>query len=291
MALRRLLREPLAHFLALGALLYAVWLVAGDAPDRSNEIVVSPGEIESLTEGFRRTWQRPPTETELRGLVEERVKEEVFFREAKAMGLDQDDQVIRRRMRQKLEFLTEDLASQAEPTREELQAYLDAHVEAFRQDDRVSFTQVYLSPARRGPGARDEAERLREQLTRGGGSDAPWELGDPLLLGYEFESLSEREVVQLFGQQFAAALSSVPVGEWAGPVESGYGLHLVFVSDRQEGTMPALSEVEDAVRREVVAERRAQVNDDIYVRMREGYSVTVEWPEWTGLEAAPAGSP
>lgn len=291
MTLRKLAREPLVHFLALGALLFAIGAIAGNDAGRSAEIVVTPGEVESLIEGFRRTWQRPPTETELRGLVEERIKEEVYFREAQAMGLDQDDAIIRRRMRQKLEFLTKDLAMQAEPTREELQRYLDEHPEKFRRDSRVSFGQIYLSIDRRGPaGARAEAERLLEQLERRGGSADPSQLGDPLMLGYEFESISDREVARLFGREFAAALAETEIDAWAGPVESSYGLHLVFAHEREPGRVPTLDEVAEAVRREVLAERSDQANEEIYARMRERYAVTIEWPEWTGLDSVDAAS-
>ncbi|UCF20651.1 MAG: peptidyl-prolyl cis-trans isomerase [Gemmatimonadota bacterium] len=281
------MREPLVHFLALGALLFLIGAIARGDVDRTDEILVGPGDVEQLVEGFRRTWQRPPTQAELQGLVEERIKEEVFFREALAMGLDQEDAIIRRRLRQKLEFLTEDLAMQAEPTEAELQEYLDGHSDAFRSDDRLTFSQIYLSTDRRGAeGARQEAERLLEELAGVQRDVDTSALGDPLMLGHRFEAISEREVGRLFGDRLAAALKDVEPGAWTGPLESGFGLHLVFVADREEGRVPPLAEIAAAVRREVLAERREQVNEQIYRRMLERYSVTVEWPEWTGPDSS-----
>lgn len=284
MRFRLLLREPLVHFLALGALLFVIGAAAGDDGPRANEIVVTPGEIESLVEGFRRTWQRPPTQAELEGLVDERVKEEVFFREAQAMGLDQGDAIIRRRLRQKLEFMTEDLATQAEPSEAELQKYLEDHADRFRRDDRLSFAQIYVSADRRGrEGALREAERLLAELASHGATVDPGSLGDRLMLGQRFDSITEWEVGSLFGGRFAEALRGVEPGAWAGPFESGYGLHLVYVEARQPSEIPALAEVAEVVRRELLNERRERVNAEVYGRMLERYAVVVEWPEWTGL--------
>ena len=291
MTLRSFLREPLVHFLALGAGLFAIGSISGTDPGPgSTEIIVAQGKIEQLAEGFRRTWQRPPTERELSGLVDDHIKEEVFYREALAMGLEQDDVVIRRRLRQKMEFFTQDLARAADPTETELEQYLDANPDRFRRDGRVSFTQIYFNADRRGKAVMRDAQQLLDEVRgRGPAIDAA-SLGDPIMLGAEFEDLPEREVASLFGRAFAAGVMTSAAGEWTGPIESGYGLHLVLVRGRSEGSVPPLAEVADEVRREVLAGRQRTLNKEVYERLRERYAVTVDWPAWARPDTSEAAS-
>lgn len=277
--MRSLLREPLVHFLVLGALLFVVGVFVRDGGPSSTDILVTEGQIEQLAERFRGTWQRPPTEAELRGLVQDHVREEIYYREALAMGLDQEDAVIRRRLRQKMEFFSQDLALQADPTQEELAQYLADHPGAFRTDGRLRFAQVFVNADRRGESAPSDAAEILAALRRQGAQANPDAFGDRLMLGTIFDR-SDREVASLFGNDFAAGLAEAPVGEWSGPIPSGFGLHLVFVVERQEGAIPPLERVADAVRREVLAERQRTLNDEVYERFRERYEVRVAWPTW-----------
>jgi hypothetical protein len=283
--MRSLLREPLVHFLVLGALLFGVGVFVRDDGPSSSDILVTEGQIEQLAERFRRTWQRPPTADELRGLVQDHVREEIYYREALAMGLDQEDAVIRRRLRQKMEFFSQDLALQADPTEEELAQYLAQHPEQFRTDGRIRFAQVFVNADRRGDAAADDAERILGRLrSRGVGAD-PNAFGDPLMLGATFDR-SDRDVASLFGFEFVDGLADTPVGEWTGPITSGFGLHLVLVYEREEGTIPPLERVADAVRREVLAERQRTLNEEVYARFLERYDVRVVWPEGVQANAA-----
>ena len=163
----KLLREPLVHFLLLGAVLFGVFALLGDrGSERAGHIVVTPGHLEHLLVSFTRTWQRPPTAQELAGLIDDYIREEVLYREAVAMGLDRDDTIVRRRLRQKLEFLTEETAAMAAPSDEELQTFLQQHLDAFRVEPRLAFRHVYLRRDRRGDAANAEARHLLTQLTR-----------------------------------------------------------------------------------------------------------------------------
>ncbi len=277
----KLLREPLIHFLALGAALFLLYkIVAAPVGDRSDRIVVTSGHIERLVEGWARTWQRPPTRKELEGLIEDHIREEILYREALAMGLDRDDTIIRRRLRQKMEFLIEDLDAQANPSDEELQAFLDKNPDAFRVAPRVTFSHIYLNRDRRGESATRDAKHLLARLEAADGRLDAAALGDPLLLPHDYESLPEDEVAKLFGREFAARLTELPADRWTGPVESGYGLHLVLVRERTEGRVPKLTEVRDAVRREWLAVRRHEANEALHQRLRVRYTVIVERPEW-----------
>ena len=271
----RLLKEPLLHFLVLGAALFGLFnLVNQKEAEQSAKIVVSAKHIENLSRGFASTWRRLPGTDELRGLIEEHIREEISYREAKALGLDLDDTVIRRRLRQKLEFVTEDMAS-VEPTDEQLSAYLTSNVERFKSDDRLTFTHVFLS-ATRPDGLGKDAESIAATL--GGslaGKDVA-ELGDNFLLGHEFRNLARRDVAGTFGEPFAEKISKLEQGRWQGPVASNYGLHFVRISEKTQGGLITLDAVRAAVRREWMNERRVQAENDLYRTLRERYQIVVE---------------
>ena len=279
--LQRILREPLLHFLVLGAGLFVLYGVVGElADERSDRIVVTEAKIGNLAELFERTWRRPPTPAELDGLIEDHLKEEIFYREALALGLDRDDTVIRRQLRLKMQFISEDVTQLAEPAEAELRTFLAGHAERFRAPWQVSFAQVYLSPDRRGQDAWTDAERMLRALNTG--RSDPAEAGDPFLLEQDYRGLAAQDVERLFGQAFAARVAELPVGRWAGPVESGYGLHLVFVHERTPARLPDLDEIRDAVTREWRAARREEANRAFYEALRARYEVTVERPRLAG---------
>jgi hypothetical protein len=273
----QLLREPLVHFLLLGTVLFGVFALVGDrGRARTGHIVVTPGHIEHLTVGFTRTWQRPPTTQELAGLIDDYIREEVLYREAVAMGLDRDDTIVRRRLRQKLEFLTEETVETAAPAEAELQTFLQQHPDAFRVEPRLAFQHVYLSRTRRGDAMDTEARQLLAQLRTSDATTDTAALGDPFLLPSEFALSSRSEIARLFGDVFATQLQDLEPRRWAGPIESGYGLHLVYVRERVDGRVPALAEVRQAVQRAWLAARRQAVNEQFYQRLRARYTVVVE---------------
>ena len=281
-------REPLLHFLLLGAALFLLYHVLnrGEPSAASREIVVTEARVEALAENFAKTWMRPPTAEELQALVDDYVAEEVFYREAVAMGLDRDDTVIRRRLRQKMEFISEDVASSVQPTDEQLQAYLKQHAEKFAQPPRFTFQQVFLSGERRGAAVRRDAERILAELQAGRGTANPQQLGDPTLLPPGMESATPQDMENTFGSDFAAAVGKAPVGQWTGPVQSGYGLHLVRVERREAGTAPALAEIRPLVLREWESEQRKKTNTAFLAQLRSKYAVRVEGPFGEALKQA-----
>jgi hypothetical protein len=276
---RKLLREPLLHFLLLGVLIFAVFKFVSSETSQPGKILITQGRIESLETAFSRTWRRSPTASELEGLIRDYIREEVFAREAIALGLDKDDTIIRRRLRQKLEFVSEDVTAHAEPTDEQLRAYLKEHPDAFRADRRFTFSQVYLDPQRRGANLDRDAAQMLAQL-RGSRSKADIAaLGDSLMLENEFKALPASEAVKQFGEKFAAKLGEMRAGQWQGPIESGFGVHLVLISERTDGSLPALEDVRAAVRREWTNARRMEANEKFYQILLQRYVVTIERPE------------
>jgi hypothetical protein len=245
--------------------------------------VITEAKIGDLAGLFERTWRRPPTPAELDGLIEDHVKEEIFYREALALGLDRDDAVIRRQLRLKMQFVSEDFAPQTQPTEDELRAFLAEHADRFRSPSRISFTQVYLSPDRRGEDAWGDAERVLVALDAG--ESDPADAGDPFLLEQDYRELTAPDAERLFGGAFAAQVADLPVGRWAGPIESGYGLHLVLVHERAPARLPELDEVRDVVTREWHAARREEANRAFYEALRARYEVTFDRPRSAGERA------
>lgn len=275
--MNKLVKDPLLHFLLIGALLFLVFgLFKRPAGIDEKRIVITLGDIESLRANFVRTWQRPPTEDELSGLIEESVLEEMAYREAIAMGLDQEDSVIRRRLRMKLELIMEDIAGLAEPTDEKLAAYLAEHRDAFHQEPLVSFKQVYLNSDRRGGSAEKAALEILARLTAAGPDADPDSYGDPNMLPKELPHYSITDIGRLFGDDFSNQLLEVEPGKWIGPVRSSYGMHLVYVRERIPGRDPELDEVRKEVEREWTARQRREFKDEMYKKLRERYTVTVE---------------
>jgi len=274
--LRALLKEPLVHFLVLGLIIFAVY----HALNRSNEqepdkIVVTQARIEQLAGLFAKTWQRPPTAAELKGLIDDYVKEEILYREALALGLDNDDTVIRRRLRQKMEFLSDTVIGALNPTDDELETYLKYNMSKFELDPQIAFEQVFLNPERRGDQIEEDAASILEALNSNASADAA-KLGDATLLPLELDLTSATRISQTFGPQFAKAIDQLTPGAWGGPIKSTFGTHLVRVNKREPGRVPALSEARAAVKREWATEQRKKLEDKRFAELLKRYDVSIE---------------
>ena len=213
-------------------------LVTRHKTDKPGEIVVTQASIENLVTGFTRTWQRPPTEEELQGLVRDYIREEAAYREALALGLDRDDMIVRRRLRQKLEFVSDDLATRTEPSDAELQSFLQAHRESFQTEPLFSFRQIYFNPQLHGENLHRDVARVLDDLQHSGSRAQKTDLGDPFLLQQSFDDVPLADLKKTFGEHFASAISALPVGSWQGPIESGYGVHLVYVAKHTDSRLP-----------------------------------------------------
>ena len=286
----RWLKEPLFHFLLIGAGLFMLygWQSDEDATGL-DQIIFTEAKIDQLINLWERKWQRLPTQRELQGLIEQQIREEVLYREALAIGLDKNDQVVRRRMSQKMEFISNDLASLAEPDDEQLQTYLDEHAEKFSIPRRISYSQIYLNVSQRGEQIYAEAEKLLEELSESAVDIDISMLGDSFMGGYNFNDETDYGVSRIFGQAFTQQIFKLPVGKWAGPVESGYGLHLVRVDSRTDSRLRSLDQVRDKVRVEWVAEQQRNTNDMLYSELRKRYEIIIEGPSAKPLNTDNSG--
>jgi hypothetical protein len=275
--MKKLLREPLGHFLLLGAAIFLAYsLVSKGASEAPGTIVITQGQLASMVETFALTWQRQPTSDEVKGLVLDRVREEVYYREAIALGLDKDDTIIRRRLRQKFEFVTDDIGARAQPTDDELNAYLRSHPDKFSTEQKFTFRQLYLDPKKHGENIARDAAQLLAKLNQTAADTNIAAMGDPFLLEYNFIAVPASEVAKQFGEKFTTTLEGLSHGQWEGPVESAYGVHLVSVSERTNSSTPMLADVREAVQREWNNAARLKANETFYGELLKRYTVTIE---------------
>ena len=271
-----LLREPLFQFLALGAALFGLFhLVDSKKAETPERIVISSARIANLADGFARTWQRPPGTEELQGLVDDYIRDEVFYREGRAAGLDRDDVIIRRRVRQKMEFFAED-ASVPQSSEAQLAAYLEANPERFKTEDHFTFRQIFLNATRHAGTIDDDSKQVADALAQAP-ADATT-LGDPFLLGEEFHAVSQNDVASIFGDGFAKRISVMEPRRWQGPIPSSFGQHFVYISERIQGSLPPLDAIRPAVLREWSNARRLEAEQKLYASLRQRYEIVVEMP-------------
>jgi parvulin-like peptidyl-prolyl isomerase len=274
--MKRFFREPLVHFLLIGATLFIVagFTSPGRTPASSKEIRLTHDELSQLALLFRAQWRREPTAEEFGRLVDTKVQAEILYREALALGLDKDDEMVKRRMAQKMQFLAEDVAAAREPTPAELRSWFESRGATFAQPPRLSFRHLYLSPDRRGARARDDAVHALAQLA-GQPVDAKIApaLADPFMFQEYYRDRAPDYIGKEFGPQFAVAVAKLAPGTWQGPIASGYGWHLVFVDTVIAGRVPDFEEVEADVKTAWLAERKALAWEKTYRDLRAKYVV------------------
>ncbi|HEV7402176.1 MAG TPA: peptidylprolyl isomerase [Chthoniobacteraceae bacterium] len=274
--MKKLLKEPLLHFLALGAVIFALhaWREARrPAAHAEARIEVTAAVIERLRAAFERQFGKSPDEAEMRGQVTAHIREEVYCREALALGLDRDDMLVRRRLAQKMEFLTGDLAGAAEPVETDVVAFFDKNAARYAKAGRVSFRHVYFSKEKHGAGTEASAVEALAALLKGTSDET---LGNPFLHGYVFAEREPSDVVAAFGADFASRLAALPEGVWSGPVASTYGMHLVRIEGREQPRAVQFAEVRETVLRDFRDEQRNAVNRAVFDRLRERYQVAVD---------------
>jgi len=273
---QKFLREPLLHFLLIGAALFLFYNMQNEGSIDNNRIIIDEAKINHLVALWKKKRQRPPTQTELEGMIQQQVREEVMVREALAMGLEKNDSIIRRRLAQKVEFITSDLAALAEPSKTELSNYLSTHSEQFSLPARIDFVQVFINPEKRGIDTDDYANSVLNKLTQAGENNDITTLGDSLMLDQQHAQMTEHDVSRLFGKEFASKLFTLSVGSWHGPIQSGYGLHLVRIGNKAKAQLPELNAVREKVRVEWQAQQRRDMDKVFYESLRQRYEIAIE---------------
>jgi hypothetical protein len=274
-----LFKEPLIQFLLIGACIYGAYALFAppEESDLDTTVVVDANRINGFVAQWSSRWNRPPTKEELDGLVNSYVREEILYRQAVAMGLDEDDPVTRRRMAQRLEFLTSDLALVVEPEEAELERYFQDNIDQFRAPNLISFIQVYFDPDARGDSTLDDANEALEALKTAGVPDpGSLQAGDSFMLPGYFASATELEVRKRLGGGFTESLIELEPGVWHGPVLSGFGVHLVYVFEKLQAPAPDLADVRPQVLEAWQREQMDTFNKKFYEGLKDRYTVIVE---------------
>jgi peptidyl-prolyl cis-trans isomerase C len=275
--LRAALREPLLHFVVIGAVLFAVTALREQSSGQS-EIRITAGEVEQLAKFWETQAQRRPTTEEMQALIDERIDEEVLAREAVQLGLDRDDVIIRRRLAQKMAFVSDDLAAVAEPSEAELREFFAANRESYAAPDLYALRHVYFNPDRHT--ALDAAaQRALQRLKRGVNPD---EVGDPFMLPRELADVSRDDIQRDFGSMFADAVSGSAPGTWSGPVRSPFGVHLVKLESHTPRSVPNFEDVRERVRAAYLQQQQRQGNAALRAKLREQYKIVIETAEGGG---------
>jgi peptidyl-prolyl cis-trans isomerase C len=279
--MKRLLREPLLHFLLIGGTLFAVHAAINrvrPASVSSARIEITEGDTDQLRRAWQMQWKRPPTTDELDGLIAGEVRERILSREAMALGLDQDDTIVRRRLAQKLEFLLHDVATLREPTEDELATYFAKNRTNYIVPARLTVSHIYFSATDR-TGAEEDAKSVLHRLREGYAEGSAAALGDPSLLNVELQDKPLPEIEQTFGREFSAAVDALATGEWQGPVRSTYGWHLVRVTTRKDASVPTLPEVREKVRKDLAEGLRRKANEEVFELLKSRYVIVVHGRE------------
>jgi len=271
----KFLREPFLHFFILGAFFFGLYEVVNPtifAP--KNQITIEAGRVISLIENFDKKWNRTPTDSELVGLVDNYILEEIYYRKALEFGLDKNDVLIRRRLRQKMEFLTSSIAAQLQPSDEELIEYYKKNSQKYSKENSYSFEQVYINRDR----SSDDLSKIIEQIqiSLADGLEIKGDLSPvPLVV----ENMSKHQVIRIFGKRFSEQLDDLPSNQWIGPVESGLGIHFIFLENLELGLLQEFEEIQEQVKQDWVFEKSKETLRAAQQGLKDEYIITINWPE------------
>lgn len=265
-------RQPLVHFLVAGAAIFALNELRDPAETSgNNRVVVTVAAVERMAGLWQKTWGRPPSEAELQALVRDHIKEEIYYREALKLGLDVNDTVIRRRLRQKMEFLTNTDAETINPDATTLLAFYEENADRYRKSPLFDFEQIYFSG--------DDDDRIARALEALRSKADPRSLGDAIGLPPAMTRADEAGIARIFGSEFYAGLQALAPNAWSGPVTSGFGRHLVRITRKDPARRLTLEEARKTVENDWRAQERAASLDRAFQELRAGYEVEIEAPE------------
>ena len=268
------IKEPLLHFLLLGGILFFIYNIKNENTQNTKSIVISNAEIEHLKSLWTKTRQRVPTQGELQALIDHEIREKIMYQEALALGLDQGDSFVRRRLAQKMEFFSSDIAELADPSEEELLQYMLTHKEMFKSPGKISFTQIYIDPTKHKQ--KTYTKTLLKTLQDKDKEVDTSSLTDSNMFRQAYTMESEYSLKKVFGKSFVKELFALPVQTWQGPITSEYGDHLVYITSLTPSRQEPLSVVHDKVVMEYKAQKRKEMDKVFYGNLRKGYEITVE---------------
>lgn len=272
--MKKFLKEPFLHFLCIGVGLFILYSLVNKEIEDKSTIVINDFDISNLMSTWEMQWKRQPTPKELQNLIGLNIKQEVFYQEALKMNLDHNDEIIKRRLAQKMQFLSKDIASILKPTEEDLEVYLKANKEKYLTPFKYSLYQIIFSPDNREKPFED-ALRVLNQFSNAS-FDEMKAKGDNLPFSYEFENVNADELALQFGPRFPKALLNQKTNKWIGPVPSGFGAHLVFITQITQPELPKLKDIKKQVTRDFEYDYQKELDESIYKELKKQYDIRIE---------------
>lgn len=273
--LQRFLREPLLHFIVIGGLFFLIYTAVNDAIGNSSDVIlITPERIGQIAAEYNGVWNRMPTDEELDSLIKEEVRSEVYYRDALALGLDKNDAIVRRRLRQKMEFLTDTGVYLQEPAAGELETYYAANKQVYRSEPRLAFEQIYLGES---PSKETVSQTMKKLLSKP--AMDPSTLGQRTVLPAQLKLSQPNAIDSVFGKGFYSQIAELAPGEWAGPVTSAYGTHLIRTLDGQSARMPPLEDIRDAVLKDWKSAKANENREQDYAKRLNRYIVEISRSE------------
>ncbi len=272
--MKKLLKEPLLHFVLIGAVFFLLYSWVGTDQTEKGHITIDESDLDEIVSKFDMQWKRAPTEAELIAIVAKRVEEEVFYQEALLMNLDHNDEIIKRRLSQKMQSLSNDIASVIEPTDKELQAHYKNHSDRYMQEASFTLYQVFFSPDKRNNWRKD-AELALPSIQQMNMEDA-LQIGDAIALPKVFKNTTEFHIERQMGSSFTQALKAIETGSWSGPIESGYGAHLVYIESKEEEKVAPFATVKKQVLEDLNFDKQQEVQSQVYKSLEKKYTIEID---------------
>ncbi len=273
--MKKLIKDPLLHFLIIGLILFLVYGFVNNETVNREDIIIDNNDIESLTAKWEMQWKRPPTQEELGNLILQNIKQEVFYQEALKMNLDHNDEIIKRRLSQKMEFLSNDLATLYEPNDDELLTYFQKNSEKYMLPYSYSLYQVvFTNDNHENPNSVIESILAESKNLSFEGMKTK---GDNLPFQYHYIKTNSDELASQLGSVFAEGLENLELNKWVGPVSSGFGNHIVYITNREKPILPELNTVQEIVLRDYQYDKQKEVNELIFKNLKKNYTITFDF--------------
>lgn len=272
--MKKFLKEPFLHFIIIGAALFLVYGLVNDKTNSKNTIIINDFDVSSIISKWEMQWKRAPTEKELQSLINQNIKQEIFYQEALKMNLDHNDEIIKRRLAQKMQFLSNDIAAMIEPSEKELKEYYKQHSNKYVESANYTLYQITFSPDKRKDNYKAALEALNQNPKAS--FDEMRDKGDILPFNYYFEHVNANELGLQLGSKFSEALAKQEINKWVGPVQSGFGYHLIYITNKETPKLPPLEKVKKAVIRDYEYDYQKEIDESIYKEFKKRYTIEVD---------------
>ena len=274
--LKNIIKQPLLHFLLIGGLLFVLYYSINPNTTGKDTIIIDDEQVSRMVTVFQKEWNRPPTPEEMKGLLERYIQQEVYYRKALLMNLDHNDEIIRRRLDQKLRFITNDMATLNDPDEKELKAFYQKNKHKYLQPKEYSFSHIYFNPDKRGNAQKDAENVLPELPKTDEELNGLIGKGDAFPFAYHVDSLTEKEIAGQMGDDFASSLEKLPLKKWSGPVLSGYGTHLLFINEIKQPAEPELASIRQEVIRDYQYALQQQYNQQLFEDFKKDFTIKLD---------------